>query len=105
MEAHCFKQAQSAESSRISCSERRCEALADMGLCRIVVDLLRVGELQGTLEAGLIREISWDEVKLLLEMVDALGAMRARAADETKNLVVFLEEEVGGIGAVLPREA
>jgi len=48
------------------------------------------------------REVDTGQVRVVVEMVDAVGVEKARAAQETVHLIAFAEQEFGEIGPVLP---
>ena len=83
-----------------------------MALRPEVVNFIRLDLVQ---EAGQVRSICQitvveNEAGIFLlpvpvEMVDALGVETGRPADDPVNFVAFFQEELGEVGAVLPRDS
>jgi hypothetical protein len=88
------------------------EGDAHVALRAEVVDLVRgdlvhhLGEAAGVGEVAVMeQEAGADDVRVLVEVVDALGVEARRAADHAVDLVAFGEQQLGEVGAVLPGDA
>src|SRR5829696_8526170 len=52
-----------------------------------------------------IEQVALDQADPVREMADALDVLRRRAARHPEHLVAFLEQDLGEVGAVLPRDS
>ena len=88
--------------------DRLIEADADVRLGGQVVDLIGAHPREDFAQAGAIDEVAIvqeesgaAEVRVAVEVVDALGVEAAAAADDAMDGIAFGQEQFGQIGAVL----
>ena len=98
------EQAQCAERVDVCGVLRDVEADAHVTLRAEVVDLVRPDRAHQLVQDEPSREIAEDELDVTEDVVDARGVERARPADHPVDLVVLLEEDLGEVRAVLPRD-
>src|SRR5262249_27025048 len=84
---------------------RHLEGDLHMALGGEVVALLGPDQLQGTNEAVLVHEVAVVKDQLVPDPVDSPGVEGAAPAHQPVDLVPLLEEQLGEIAAVLPRDA
>src|SRR5206468_9483625 len=88
------------------------KAGADMALCAQVVDLVGANVAQDLVERAGVVQITINKVKagvlnvrVLVDVVDATGVEGAGTADDAVDVVVFAQQKLGKVGAILARNA
>ena len=110
--ANGFQQAQRANAVGVGGVLGLFEAHRHMALGGQVVDFIGLHLLDDANQAGGVRQVPivQDElaagfVRVLVEVVDAVGVEQAAAALDAVHLVALVQQELGQVGAVLPRHA
>ncbi len=106
---HGFEQAQGAEPVGIGCIFGRLETDQDMALRGEIIDLVGLRFLDQADQIGRIRDIAAvvqkeaqiRVMRVLIEMIDAVGVDERGAALHAVNDIAFLDQQFGQIGAVL----
>ena len=103
-----FQDAQRADAIRIGGVFRRLEGHGHVAHGGQVVDLVRLHLLDDAHQAGGIgqvavveRELAVVDMRILVQVVDAVGVEQAAAALDAVHLVAFLEQQLGQIGTIL----
>lgn len=78
-----------------------------MALCRQIIDFVRTYLAHDLHDAHRVAQVGvvQVEVRASLKMRDALAVVHRRAADSAVNIISFLQQELGKVGAVLARDA
>ncbi len=110
--AHRLEQAQRAQGVGVGGVLGGLEAHLHVGLRGQVVDLVGLGLLDDADEVGRVGQVAvvHEEaharlVRVVVEVVDAVGVEQAGAALDAVHDVALVEQELGQVGAVLPGDA
>ncbi|MCY1531169.1 hypothetical protein D9M68_663870 [compost metagenome] len=107
-----FEQAQGAQAVDVGGVFGALEADGHMALCAQVVDLVGLGFLHDADQVGAVAEVAVVQVeagvvhmRVLVDVVDALGVELAAAALDAVNDVALFEQQLGEVRAVLAGDA
>ncbi len=103
-----FEKAQRAERDDVGGIFGDLERHLDMALCREVVDLVRLDLLEDAAQRRAVTEVAVVKaqrrslhMRVVVDVIDAVGVEEAGAAQQPVDLVALAEEELRQIGAVL----